>query len=107
MVPTVRNDRPIRKRCHKVWDAKVRAISGGLTILHPAKGQWLSLDGELCEERMIPCRIMCSDEQIHKIIDITAKFYEQKAVFFYKISDFACIIHYDDKYKRKHVSETK
>ncbi len=95
LVPTIRNDgRPIRTRFHRVWDEKVRAVTGGLTILAPAKGQWLSPQGELFAERMIPVRIACSPEQIDQIADMTAKYYEQHAVLFYKISDEVRIKHY-------------
>jgi hypothetical protein len=95
LVPTVRNDgRPIRTRFHRVWDAKVRAITGGLTILAPAKGQWLSPQGELFAERMIPVRISCTDEQIEKIADMTAAYYEQHAVLFYQVSANVRIKHY-------------
>jgi hypothetical protein len=43
LVPTETGDgrggkKPIHTRYHKVWDAKVRAITGGLTVLTPAKG---------------------------------------------------------------------
>jgi hypothetical protein len=74
-------------RYHRVWDAKVRAITGGLTILTPAKGQWVSPDGELFAERMIPVRIMATREQISTIIDLTLEYYDQLAVLCYKISD--------------------
>jgi hypothetical protein len=95
LVPTIRNDgRPIRTRFHRVWDAKVRAITGGLTILAPAKGQWLSPQGELFAERMIPVRIACTEEQIDTIADMTAKYYEQHAILFYKISSDVRIKHY-------------
>lgn len=98
LVPTVRNDgRPIRVRCHRVWDAKVRAITGGLTILQPAKGQWVSLDGTLFAERMIPVRIMCTKNQIERIADETAKFYEQLAVMYYRISDEVVVKHYVER----------
>lgn len=73
-------------RYHKVWDSKVREITGGLTILTPAKGQWISPDGELYAERMIPVRIMATRPQIEKIIDHTLKYYDQLAVLCYKIS---------------------
>ena len=95
LVPTVRNDgRPIRTRFHRVWDAKVRAIAGWLTILTPAKGQWMSWDNVLFVERMIPVRIACTPEQIEQIADMTAKYYEQHAVLFYKVSDEVRIKHY-------------
>lgn len=95
LVPTVKNSgKPIRTRQHRVWDEKVRKITGGLTVMMPAKGQWVSPDGVLFAERMIPVRIMCTAEQIGKIADLTAAFYEQEAVMFYKISDDVQIIHY-------------
>lgn len=87
LVPTIRNDgRPFRTRYHRVWDDKVRAIAGGLTILRPAIGQWVSPDGTLFKERMIPVRIMCTREEIEKIVDITIKYYEQEAVLAYCVS---------------------
>ena len=95
LVPTVRkNGKPFRTRYHRVWDAKVRAIANGLTILKPAKGQWVSPDGELFQERMIPVRIACTREQIDQIIDLTAQYYEQLAVMAFKISDEVIIKHF-------------
>ena len=97
LVPTQRNDgRPIRTRFHRVWDARVRAITGGLTILAPAKGQWVSPQGELLAERMIPVRIVCTPEQIEQIADMTAAYYEQLAVLFYQVSDNVRIKHYGE-----------
>jgi hypothetical protein len=88
LVPTVRNDgRPIKTRFHRVWDAAVREISGGLTILMPAKGQWVSPSGRIFVERMIPVRIVATKEQIDKILDHTLDYYEQEAVLCYKVSD--------------------
>jgi len=88
LVPTVRNNgRPIRTRFHRVWDAKIREISGGLTILTPVKGQWVSPDKTLFKERMIPVRIAATREQIDKIIDLTLAYYEQHVVMCYRISD--------------------
>lgn len=95
LVPTIRNDgKPIRTRFHRVWDAKVRAISGGLTITPPAKGQWVHPEsGTLFAERMIPVRVMCTREQIEKIIDITLEYYEQIAVMAYRISELVILKH--------------
>ena len=96
MVPTQKNDgTPNRTRYHRVWDEKVRAIAGGLTILRPAVGQWVSPEGELFKERMIPVRIMCTREQIEEIIDITMSYYDQLAVLAYKVSD-ECILKHAD-----------
>ena len=87
LVPTVRsNGKPYRTRFHRVWDAKVREITSGLTILTPTRGQWVSPSGELFSERMIPVRIMCTREQIDRIADMSAAYYEQQAIMFYAIS---------------------
>lgn len=74
-------------RYHRVWDDKVRAITGGLTIMTPAKGQWVSPSGETFVERMIPVRIVATREQIEQIIDMTMEYYNQHAVLCYKLSD--------------------
>jgi len=88
LVPTVRNDgRPIKTRFHRVWDARVRNISGGLTIMPVSKGQWKSKTGVLFTERMIPVRIVCDRDQIEDIITMTMDYYEQLAVLAYKLSD--------------------
>lgn len=90
LVPTERRVSPGKfytTRYHRVWDAKVRAITDGLTILTPAKGQWVSPDGELFSERMIPVRIMGTREQLEAIIDMTMVYYDQLAIMCYKLSD--------------------
>lgn len=98
LVPTVRRDggKPYTTRYHRVWDAQVRKITGGLTVLTPAKGQWVSKEGELHAERMIPVRIVCTREQIETIIDITIGYYDQLAVLAYKISSEVILKHKGD-----------
>jgi hypothetical protein len=101
LVPTVRPDTDCLKfftaRYHRVWDEKVRAISGGLTIMPPSKGQWVSPHGTVFVERMIPVRVIATRDQIEQISDFTADYYEQEAVMFYKISDEVKIKTYDRK----------
>lgn len=89
LVPTKRNcGKPFRTRHHKEWDKQVRKISGGLTILSPAKGQWINSDGILFAERMIPVRFIASNEKdVEKVIQITLRHYDQLAVLCYKISE--------------------
>lgn len=84
----------IRTRYHKVWDEKVRKITNGLTIMPPAKGQWLH-GNQLFTERMIPVRIACTREQMEKISDMTAKYYSQLAIMYYLISDEVTIKNYN------------
>lgn len=94
LVPTVSNDgKPFRTRYHRVWDAKVRAITGGLTIMPPIKGQWV-YGLKFFRERMIPVRIACTEEQINKISDITAAYYQQKAIMYYLVSEQVIIKDY-------------
>jgi len=94
LVPTIRNDgRPIHTRFHRVWDSKVRAITHGLTILPPAKGQWVSPAGDLFIERMIPVRIVATRTQIEQIVDMTMDYYEQLAILCYKLSDEVILKH--------------
>ncbi len=71
---------------HHQWDEKVRAISGGLTILKKAKGQWISDGGRLFSEEMIPVRIYCDEASIDQIIELTMVHYQQEAVLAYEIS---------------------
>lgn len=97
LVPTTRNDgKYFTIRHHKIWDEHILKIAGGLTIIAPQKGKWVSNDKKLFAERMIPVKIVCTSEEIEKIADITAKHYEQLAVLFYKISDEVTIKHYAD-----------
>jgi len=96
LVPTKRNNgRPFTTRHHKEWDKRVRKLSRGLTIYTPAKGQWVDLDGDLFEERMIPVRIACNSRTIQKIMDITAQHYDQLAIMAYCVSDNVVIKRYD------------
>lgn len=96
LVPTIRRSdgKPIRTRFHRVWDKKVRDVAGGLTILRPAYGQWMSPENELFVERMIPVRIACTREQMEEIVDFTAEYYDQLAVMYYKISTEVVIKNY-------------
>lgn len=87
LVPTVRNNgRPFHTRFHRVWDKEVMSISGGMTIFDPGKGRWTHRD-QTFKERMIPVRIMCTAEEIRKVMDYTMEYYDQIAVMAYRISD--------------------
>ncbi len=94
LVPCLKDGKPVRTRYHRVWDEKVRKIANGLTIMKPQIGNWLDKEGNLFIERVIPVKIACSKEQINIISDFTAKYYNQKAIMFYKISDEVTIKEY-------------
>jgi len=79
---------------HRIFDAYVHSLSGGITILSPAKGQWISLDGKLYAEKMIPCRIIADEDQMEQISNFVARHYNQLAVFFYLVSNDVRINHY-------------
>ena len=87
LVPSLRGDPKKRMAHHKAWDKQVYGIAGGLTIFKSVKGQWASCSGKVYNERMIPVRIACTEEQIEEIMDMTAKHYDQKAVMVNRISD--------------------
>ncbi len=101
LVPTVRRSEPGKfytTRYHRVWDGMVRDITGGLTVMAPARGQWINpTTGELFKERMIPVRIMATRDEIEKVIDLTLKYYDQVAVLCYKISDEVILKYKDQK----------
>ncbi len=94
LVPTKYGDtvKPIRTRHHKRWDEFVRKVSGGLTLMTPAKGQWV-FDNSLYEERVIPVRILCTDADIEKIAAFSLKHYRQKAVMYYVLSNECKIVY--------------
>ncbi|MBS3168859.1 hypothetical protein J4210_00080 [Candidatus Woesearchaeota archaeon] len=71
---------------HHGWDAKIREIGAGLTILKPAKGQWLNSDAILFSEEMIPVRVYCDEESIDRIVQLTLDHYQQEAVLAYEVS---------------------
>lgn len=93
LVPCNHNDgRPIRTRYHRVWDKKVRDITGGLTVMPPiTSGQWVSDDHQIFSERMIPVRILAKQDQMKEIAKMTAKYYSQLAVMYYTISSCVTI----------------
>lgn len=93
LVPTVRNDgRPFRLRYHRVWDARVVAISGGMTVTPPVKGTWVSPTEQVFEERNIPVQIMCTEVQIMEIARMSKIYYEQEAIMVHLISKDVYII---------------
>lgn len=89
LVPTVRNcGKPFRLRYHRVWDAKVKAVSGGLTILTPAKGRWIDpATGDIYNERMIPVRFLATRDEAVEVVKMTCDYYDQLAILCYRISD--------------------
>lgn len=95
LVPTIYGDgtmKPIKTKHHKKWDEMVLKVAGGLTILSPSKGKW-TYKGEQYPERVIPVKIMCTEQQIRQIVQFTITHYRQQAVMFYKLSDQVEIIY--------------
>jgi len=82
---------------HKAWDAFVKKITGGVTIMKTAKGEWVSPDGKLYIDKIIPCRIICTEEQINKIVDFTLDHYKQEAVLAYRISKRVVLRYKEEK----------
>lgn len=91
-VPASKGDVEFPYEHHKLFDAFVKEKAGGITILRGAKGEWISPDGELYKDRIIPCRICCSRKDIMQIMKFALKHYGQKAIMAYKISDQVLIV---------------
>jgi hypothetical protein len=100
------NDKEFTYEHHKAWDEFVKNLTGGVTIMKTAKGQWLSPSGKLYKDRMIPCRIICTKEQINKIVDFTIEHYNQEAVLAYKISTVVILKHRNKKDDDNEVTHT-
>jgi len=93
LVPTVSNNKlPFSIEYHQIWDRAVRAISGGLTIMGTVNGEWMSANGELFRDCMIPVRIMCTVEQMTQIADMTLIYYNQKCVMYYRVADMVTMV---------------
>lgn len=87
LVPKSKRSGQFSYEHHKKWDQFVKDTAGGLTIYKSAKGEWISPDGKLYKDGIIPVRIACTEEDIHKIIDFTIKHYSQEAVMATLISE--------------------
>ena len=72
---------------HHEWDEFVRKLVGGVTIMKSAKGQWVNPNGQLYTDKMIPCEISCTKQQIKAIAHFTKHHYRQEAIAYYKISN--------------------
>ena len=88
LVPTQFDDtkEEIPLEHHREWDRLVREVSGGLTMLRSAMGQWVHL-GEVQHESVIPVRLIATREQMEEIAKFTARHYRQRVIMVYKISD--------------------
>ena len=97
LVPVCRADgKEIDIPFHQLWDEKVRAVSGGLTITRSVRGQWIFED-KLFSERVIPCRVMATRWEMNQIAKITIAHYsDQLAVMFYRLSESAIIMMQDN-----------
>ena len=96
LVPTHYNsESKIEVEHHKVWDKFVQNNTNGLTINKPSKGIWVSGNDTTYEETMIPVEIACTENEIEKIIEFTAKHYKQIAVFCAEISPNVKLYNYD------------
>jgi len=72
---------------HRQWDAKVRIIAGGMTIMKAARGQWTSPETfTVYSEKMLPVRIACMQNEMAIIAAMTKEHYAQEKVMYYKIA---------------------
>ncbi len=93
LVPASGKEQDFLYEHHKKWDEYVKSLAGGLTVLKTGKGEWISPDGTLFRDRVIPVRIMCKKKHIKKIIQFTIEHYNQEAVLAYKVSNKVYLKH--------------
>ncbi len=96
LVPASNGKQRFSYEHHKEWDAFVIGLASGITVMKAGKGEWVSPDGKLYKDRIIPCRIACTEKDIDKILDFTIKHYSQEAVMAYCISEEVIIRHKND-----------
>jgi len=100
LVPTLYGDteRPIRTVHHRNWDKYVMSLSGGITILQPGRGKWISeTTTNLIAEKVIPVRVMCTPAIMDRIIAFTLTHYRQQAVMYYVVSSDVKIVYKEDQ----------
>lgn len=95
LVPTLYGDtlKPIPIKLHKKWDSEVIKMTGGMTILSPAKGKWNYKGVAYPDEKVIPVRIACELKDIESIVLMTLRLYRQKAVMYYLVSEYVRVLH--------------
>jgi len=91
---------------HRMWDQQVMALTGGMTIFLPSKGRWVSPEGVLYHEDMIPVILSCTAEKMVEVCNLTAKHYGQIAVPKWKLGDDAVIISYPENLKYHNMGST-
>lgn len=94
LVPTTIDNKKVLLSHHKDWDKFVRKISGGLTVLVAAKGQWIHpVTKEAIAEKVIPVRVACTANQLEQILTFTISHYDQLVVMAYVVSEEVIIKH--------------
>jgi hypothetical protein len=76
-----------------VWDKRVKEVSGGMTIHMPSIGKWVSPEGKVFEERMIPVNFIATEAQARDIVRHTIEYYEQEAVLCIKLAEDFILMH--------------
>ncbi len=95
LVPASNKNKDFSYEHHMEWDDYVKSLSGGLTVMKTATGKWVSPEGVLYKDRIIPVKIKCTYAKMLEIVKFTIKHYEQEAVMAYKISDEIILLHKD------------
>lgn len=93
LIPASNNNKIFTLKHHKQFDEFVRQKAGGLTIMKSAKGEWISPDGRLFKDKMIPCRICCSHTHIRDIMLFALEHYKQESILAYMISNHVKMLH--------------
>jgi hypothetical protein len=100
LVPASTENNEFSYEHHKQFDDFVKQKASGLTIMKSAKGEWISPDGRLFKDKMIPCRICCSHTNIREIMRFALEHYRQESILAYMISNHVKMLHrFDNRQK--------
>lgn len=66
---------------HRIFYKFILNLSKGYSVLSELEGVWQNEKGTIYQEKMIPVRIACTDEQIKEIAEFAKTHYEQEAIF--------------------------
>lgn len=66
---------------HRIFYKFILNLSKGYSVLNELEGVWQNEKGTIYQEKMIPVRIACTDEQIKEIAEFAKAHYEQEAIF--------------------------
>jgi len=106
LIPVVANDgQTFCAEHNECWRKMVRGLCNGLTVFQQVSGEWVSPNGQLFAEQMVPVRVLATANDIKRISDYSAKHYQQEAIMFHKVTDHVSIVDYTQTVKNELIGD--